>query len=157
MRLSLPLSPLSRIAQANGSGRCPFHQGVVPLCFLLQSVVPALAGVLIVLNCSSRPFFNKTPEYMPKMQKTIQTIHHRAVPHIAKTTRFLSHFSITLSATAPLQLNIVLLAGIRFRTLTKETRVIQSHTRLPSPRRAPWRSTQLSGLTTGFGEGLGQN
>jgi hypothetical protein len=82
------------------------------------------------------------------MQKTIQTIHHRAARHIAKTIRFLSPFSITLSVPAPLQLNIVLLAGIRFRTLTKETRVIQSHARLPSSRRAPWRSTQPSGLIT---------
>jgi hypothetical protein len=72
MRLRFPLFPLSPIAQAIVSGRCPFYLGIVPHCFSPQFVVPNLFGVWIVFNCSSRPFFDKTPKTMPKMEKTME-------------------------------------------------------------------------------------
>jgi hypothetical protein len=72
MRLRFSLFSLSPIAQAIGSGRCPFDQGIVPLCFAPHFVVPNSFGVWIVFDCSDRQFFNKTPKSMPKMRKTIK-------------------------------------------------------------------------------------
>jgi hypothetical protein len=79
MRLRFPLFLLSHIAQAIGSGRCPFYLGIVPLCFSPHFVVPnsrstpvASFGLWIVFNCSDHPFFNKTPKTMPIMEKTIK-------------------------------------------------------------------------------------
>jgi hypothetical protein len=118
MRLRFSSFSLSHIAQAIASGRCPFYQGIVPLCFSPHFVVPALAGVVIVFNSSSRPFFNKTPKYMPKMKKTIKQSAERASslhrPHPSKGARmltgppraspkqppFLSPFSISLPVPA---------------------------------------------------------
>jgi hypothetical protein len=74
MRLRSTLCSLSHVAQANGSGRCPFYQGFVPLCFSPRSVTGHRSPVGFVSNCSSRPFFNKTPKTMPKIRKTIETI-----------------------------------------------------------------------------------
>jgi hypothetical protein len=74
MRLYFPLFRLSHIAQAIASGRCPFYEAIVPLCFSPRFVVPNLFGVWIVFNCSDHPFFNKTPKNMPKIGKTIETI-----------------------------------------------------------------------------------
>jgi hypothetical protein len=72
MRLRFSSFPLSHIAQAIGSGRCSFYQGIVPLCFLKQFVVATSVAVSIVFNCSDHPFFNKTPKNMPIMTKTIK-------------------------------------------------------------------------------------
>jgi hypothetical protein len=74
MRLYFPLFPLSRIAQAIASGRCPFYEAIVPLCFSPRFVVPNLFGVWIVFNCSDRPFFNKTPKSMHWIQLTSATL-----------------------------------------------------------------------------------
>jgi hypothetical protein len=101
MRLRFSSFPLSHIAQAIGSGRCPFYLGIVPLCFLAGFVVatsrsiakrilwtPVVSvAVWIVFNCSDHPFFNKTPKNMPVMEKTIKQFITRP-PHCQNNPDF---------------------------------------------------------------------
>jgi hypothetical protein len=101
MRLRFSLSRLYHIAQSQLPGRCPFHQAFVPRCFSPQSTISLPSPVGFVSNYSSHPFFNKTPKYMPKIEKTIKqfiTGPPRASP---KQPRFLSRFLIFLQIPVP--------------------------------------------------------
>jgi hypothetical protein len=73
----IPISQVSfviRLARARLPGRLAFKWAIVPLCFTLQMVVPASVGMAIVLNCSSRPFYEKTAKNHQISRKTMEQL-----------------------------------------------------------------------------------